>query len=127
MASSTFELKEFHLELLRELRFQWNEQELAPQVKEGDPYGPAHNDSLASVYEIYARFEGYELLTNELGESSFVAKDGQVIDAEDIADELWRYHRDLPTVLEIVTSDPLRGVTFGNYQRGNGGRWEPIR
>jgi len=126
MASPTFELKEFHLELLKELRFQWNDHTGAPELKEGDPYGGAFDDQLASIYQIYANFEGYELLSNEIGESSFVAKDGQVIDAEDLAEDLWLYHRDLPTVLEIVASDPLRGVTFGSYQRGIGDKWEAI-
>jgi len=126
MASPTFELKEFHLELLKELRFQWNDHTGAPELKEGDPYGGAFDDQLASIYQIYASFEGYELLTNELGESSFVAKDGQVIDAEEISEELWRYHRELSTVLEIVATDPLRGVTFGSYQLGADARWEAI-
>lgn len=127
MAAQTFELKEFHLELLRELLFHWNDQELAPQIRDGNPYRSRHDHPLQSVYEIYARYEGYELLTNELGESSFVAKDGDVIDAEEISEELWRYHRELPTVLEIVATDPLRGVTFGSYQLGADARWEAIR
>lgn len=126
MAAPTFELQEFHLELLKELRFQWNDRTGSPELKEGDPYGGAFNDLLASIYQIYARFEGYELLSNEIGETSFVAKDGRVIDAEDIAEELWLYHRDLPTVLEIVSSDPLRGVTFGSYRQVGRGKWEAV-
>ena len=118
MALDSFRITAFDLALLRRLKFSWGggPSSGAVAVDPNAPYGS--DDVLADLRQIYAEVEGYELLTDEKGLlNSFVAPDGDVLDAEDYDRTLWIHDRNMVTVLEILQHNLADGISEGHYLR----------
>ncbi len=126
----SFTVDKVHLALLDRLYFE--EGEVAPQVDQKRPYG--NKDILGDLREIYSKAMGYEVLTIENDGGTIVLQGDRVVArgdgsgsyGEDIDELLERYHSEMLTVLQILTSN--RGIAEGEYRKTKewGKDWEPV-
>jgi len=120
-----FEVTELHIALLKRIKFQ--EGEGVPTVKPKRPYG--NSDVLQDLRDIYAATMGYEVLRLR-DEGTIVLQDDQVIargDGTGTADEdieamLWKTHRQMSTVLQILADNlSIEEGVYSSYPYG--GNW----
>jgi len=120
-----FEVTAFHLALLKRLHFQ--DGEVVPEVKAKRPYGDS--DVISDLQEIYSETMGYEVLRLR-DEGTIVIQGDRVISrgdgtgpvSDDIEAQLWKTHRQMSTVLQIVAHN--LGIQEGVYSSERyGGKW----
>lgn len=115
MSDTRFTVVPFHLELLKRLNFSWYDGSYdgTASVDLKRPYGDS--DTLASLREIYSEAEDYKWIEGDHG-GHYETPRGETIPVENLDDELWGRHRELVTVLEILSRNP-QGVEPGDYAR----------
>lgn len=115
MSDTLFTVIPLHLELLKRLNFSWYDGSYdgTASVDLKRPYG--NSDTLADLREIYAEVNGYEWIEGANG-GHYETPRGETIPVENLDDELWGRHRELVTVLEILSRNP-QGVEPGDYVR----------
>jgi len=120
-----FEVTAFHLALLKRMHFQ--DGEVVPEVKAKRPYGDS--DVISDLQEIYSETMGYEVLRLR-DEGTIVIQGDRVISrgdgtgpvSDDIEAQLWKTHRQMSTVLQIVAHN--LGIQEGVYSSERyGGKW----
>ena len=102
--TETFEVRDYHIELLRESYASWNDMESgAPSVDSKRPYGDK------GVIRSVAKIVGKE---NELFDEMGL-RTGESEEYE----ELYSIHEEMKTVLGILLDNPVEGIQEGKYER----------
>ncbi len=102
--TETFEVEDYHIELLRESYASWNDMESgAPSIDPKRPYGD--KDIIRSVAKIVGRESE---LFDEMGLRTGKNKEYE---------ELYAVHEEMKTVLGILLDNPVEGIQEGVYER----------
>lgn len=102
--TETFEVKDYHIKLLRESYVSWNDMESgAPSIDPKRPYGDK------GIIRSVAKIVGKENeLFDEMGLR--IGQDGEY-------EELYSIHEEMKTVLGILLDNPVEGIQEGKYER----------
>ncbi len=102
--TETFEIKDYHIELLRESYASWNDMESgSPSIDPKRPYEDKR------VIRSIAQILGKE---NELFDEM-----GLRIGESEEYEELYFIHEEMKTVLGILLDNPIDGIQEGVYER----------
>ena len=102
--TESFEVKDYHIELLRESYASWNDMESgAPSIDPKRPYGD--KGVIRSVAKVV---EKESELFDEIG-----LRTGKSEEYE----ELYSIHEEMKTVLGILLDNPVKGIQEGIYER----------
>jgi len=127
MSSTELTVDKFHLALAKRLNI--STEKLAAVVNQNRPYG--NSDVLRDLQEIYSEVNGFEVIRIEDGGTLVLSGDRVVArgdgsgDSQNDAEKLlWRYHREMVTVLQILLDN--FSLTEGVYRRADSlrGKWE---
>lgn len=126
---NSFEVTDFHLALVSGLSFTWIEgaYDGAPAVDPKRPYG--NSDVLTDLALIYAESKGYRLINEDTYRMLFRKADGSLFQPdESFEDWLFKVHREMPIVLQILASNNLVGIAAGVYREvaPYSQRWEAV-
>ena len=109
--TETFEVTEDHIKLLKNSYTSWSSMEYgAPMMDPKRPYG--NSDVVRDMAKVLDR-------------EIFDPKTGERID--DKADDLYKIHKQMETVLQILLDNARKGIETGTYERQKyGGNWSKV-